>query len=48
MIGVLLFGRFISSAHRFDWPRAIFVGLFMGLASWLYYRYKSSKAVVAA
>ena len=31
-VGTLLFTGFLSDAHQFDWSRALFVGLFVGLA----------------
>lgn len=31
-VGTLLFTRFLGDAHQFDWGRALFVGLFVGLA----------------
>jgi hypothetical protein len=31
-VGTLLFAGFLSDAHQFDWGRALFVGLFVGLA----------------
>jgi hypothetical protein len=30
--GTLLFTGLLSAAHEFDWRRALFVGLFVGLA----------------
>lgn len=32
-LGTLLVTRFFSDAHQFDWGRALFVGLFSGLAA---------------
>jgi hypothetical protein len=32
-VGTLLYTRFLSDAHQFDWRRAIVVGLFVGLGS---------------
>jgi hypothetical protein len=29
--GTLLYTRFLSGTHQFDWGRAVFVGLFVGL-----------------
>jgi hypothetical protein len=31
-LGTLLFTGLLSAAHEFDWGRALFVGLFVGLA----------------
>ena len=31
-VGTLLFTGLLSAAHEFDWGRALFVGLFVGLA----------------
>ncbi len=31
-VGTLLFTGFLSDAHQFAWGRALFVGLFVGLA----------------
>jgi hypothetical protein len=31
-VGTLLFTGILSDAHQFDWGRALFVGLFVGLA----------------
>ena len=30
-VGTLLFTGLLSAAHEFDWGRAVFVGLFVGL-----------------
>jgi hypothetical protein len=32
-LGTLLVTGFLSDAHQFDWGRALFVGLFSGLAA---------------
>lgn len=32
-LGVLIYTRWIGSAHAFDWHRAIFVGVVCGLAA---------------
>jgi len=48
MVGILIYTRFTSSAHHFDWPRAIFIGLFTSLALFFYSRFKSKKASAAA
>jgi len=31
-LGTLIFTGLLSAAHEFDWARALFVGLFVGLA----------------
>jgi hypothetical protein len=32
-LGTLIYTRWISSAHAFDWGRAIFVGVVCGIAA---------------
>ncbi|MFA9274125.1 MAG: hypothetical protein ACEQSE_04555 [Candidatus Aquirickettsiella gammari] len=32
-IGILLYSRFLSASHEFDWHRAIFVGVFCGVGA---------------
>jgi hypothetical protein len=31
-VGLLLYTRFLSETHQFDWERAVFIPLFVGLA----------------
>jgi len=38
-IGTLLYTRFLSEALRFDWSRAIFVGLFTALGMAIHSRF---------
>jgi hypothetical protein len=42
-VGTLLYTRFLSSTHQFDWGRAVFVGIFVGLASAIFAAFSSKK-----
>ena len=45
-IGSLIYSRFLSSAHQFNWLRAIFLGgfVFLGLSAHEFFKSKRSKA----
>ena len=41
--GTLLYTGLLSEAQVFDWPRSLFVGAFVGIATWITMRIKSKK-----
>jgi len=47
-IGILIFDQFLSSDHKLNWPRAVFVGVFVFLGLWLYDFLRSKKPRSAA
>jgi len=47
-VGTLIYDRFLGSDHKFNWPRAAFVGVFVFLGLWLYNHLKSKKSSAAA
>lgn len=42
-IGTLIYTRFMSSTHEFDWTRAIFIGLLTCLFSAIWSRKKTDQ-----
>jgi len=46
--GVLIYDRFLATDHKFNWPRAAFVGVLVFLGLWLYDYLKSKKSGAAA
>ena len=43
-IGVAAYSYFTTTPHEVEWPRAIFVGVFVALGSWLWNTYKARRA----
>ena len=47
-VGTLLYNRFLTSAHQFDWHRASAVGLGGFLGFWILSMIRSKKRIVTA
>ena len=43
-VGVATYSYFTTTPHHVEWPRAIFIGVFMVLGSWLWNSYKARRA----